>query len=188
MPRFARVLLVLLAVWGVAAAVVWGVRAARPTPEKIQRYLAGHPLEPLPADRRAGVIDTVASRLNRLEFADRQTVQRTPEMRAFYDAMTDAERSRFLDLTLPEGFRQVMLALNKMTPEKRRAIVQRALDAIAKGGPPDGGEARPPVEEAMMQKIVGQGMSAFYEEANADVKLDFAPVIEQIQRSLQWRD
>jgi hypothetical protein len=39
-----------------------------------------------------------------------------------------------------------------------------------------------------MQKIVVQGMTAFYEDANAEVKMDFAPVIEQIQQSLRWRD
>jgi hypothetical protein len=102
--------------------------------------------------------------------------------------MTPGERSAYLDRTLPEGFRQVMLALNKMTPEKRKEIVEKALENIKKNRPDDAAARPSPVDEAMMHKIVAQGMTSFYEEADADVKLDFAPVIEQIQQSLRWRN
>lgn len=178
-----RVLTIVVAIWAVAAGVIFFVRQSEPTPEKIVAYVQEHPLEG--SGDRAKVIEAVANRLNGLDFEDRQRLQRSREMRGFYEAMMEEEQRRFLDLTLPEGFRQVMLALNKMTPEKRKEIVERALNNIAENGSVN--DERPPVDEEMMRKIVGQGMTAFYEEANADVKLDFAPVIEQIQQSLQWR-
>jgi hypothetical protein len=187
MPRTARVIGILVAIWIVAGAVVWTIRTNRPTPEKIQNYLATHPLNETSGTQRAAEIGKIADRLNRLDFEQRQKLQRTTEMRAFYRSLTDAERSDFLDRTLPEGFRQVMLALNKMTPEKRSEIVERALRNIEKGRS-EGEDAPSPVNDAMMKKIVSQGMMSFYEEANADVKLDFAPVIEQIQQSLRWRN
>lgn len=189
MPRTPWVIGILAAIWIVAAIAVWVVRSSQPTPEKIQAYLATDPLATAanPTDRSA-IIDRVGNQLNSLEFEERRTLQRSGTMRAFYDSLIDEERSRFLDLTLPEGFRQIMLALNKMKPEKRREIVERALKSIEEGGPPDGDNAREPVDDEMMQKIVAQGMTSFYEEANTDVKLDFAPVIEQIQQSLRWRD
>ncbi len=187
MPRTGRVIGVLVAIWVGAAGVVWLVRSSRPTPEKMEAYLHAHPLAKATPPERAAEIDRMAGQLNRLDFEDRQKLQRTGAMRTFFKTMTDAERGAFLDRTLPEGFRQVMLALNKMTPAKRKEIVERALANIKKGRP-DGEDDPSPVDDAMMQKIVAQGMTSFYEEANANVKLDFAPVIEQIQQSLRWRN
>lgn len=190
MPRTGLVLGILAVIWIGAGAIVWGVRAGRPTPEKVATYLAAHPLGETSAPQRPRVIARVAESLNRLDFEDRRRLQRTGAMRDFFASLTPAEQSDFLDRTLPEGFRQVMLALNKMTPEKRREIVERALENLKKGRGPgdDGAGERPPADETMVRKIVAQGMTSFYEEANASVKLDFAPVIEQIQQSLQWRN
>ncbi len=75
-----------------------------------------------------------------------------------------------------------MLALNKMDPEKRKKMVQRALDDIDKDTP-EIGERINRAEAA--QKMISQGMSSFYEEASAEVKLEFAPVIERLQRATQ---
>jgi hypothetical protein len=187
MPYAGRLIGILIVIWVVAAGVIWSVRSNRPTPEKIEAYLGTHPLSGTALPDRSAVIDHVADQVNRLKFEERQTLQRTGMMRTFFESMTNEERSAYLDRTLPEGFRQVMLALNKMTPEKRKEIVERALENIKKGRPE--GEDRPsPIDDAMKQKIVAQGMTSFYEEANSDVKLDFAPVIEQIQHSLQWRN
>ncbi len=178
-----RVTVVLAGVWLLAAGIVAVVRSAKPTPETIAAYVAEHPLDGSSESERAKTITSVAERLNRLDFEQRRDLRRSAEMDTFFESMTDAERSQFLDLTLPEGFRQMMLALNKMTPENRKKIVDRALADIADGPPGETESAG--IDEAQREKIIGQGMSAFYEEASADVKLDFAPVIEQIQRSLQ---
>jgi len=61
------------------------------------------------------------------------------------------------------------------------AGVKRALENLEKDNP----EISQRMQEDEVRKIVNQGMSSFYEEANADVKLDFAPVIEQLQRAAQ---
>ncbi len=182
-----RVVGILVAVWALAAGVIWLVRAERPTPAKIEAYLAANPLEAREPRDRAEVIEAMAAKVNRLEFDERRELQQTQRARDFFEAMNGEEQSRYLDLTLPEGFKQAMLALNKMTPEKRKQLVERALENIEKGGPPEDADA-PPVDEAMMEKIVAQGVTSFYEDANAEVKMDFAPVIEQIQRSLRFRE
>lgn len=101
--------------------------------------------------------------------------------RIFFDQLTPEERKKFIEMTMPEGFRQFMLALNKMDPERRKRIVKRALENLEKDNP----EISQRMQEDEVRKIVNQGMSSFYEEANADVKLDFAPVIEQLQRAAQ---
>jgi hypothetical protein len=114
-------------------------------------------------------------------FDERRDLRESGVLDGFIDGLTPAERSRFLSLTLPEGFRQMISALNKMTPEKRQKLVQRALDDIRKNAP----KSADKINEDEVKKIVAQGVSSFYEDASADVKLDFAPVFEELQKNLQ---
>lgn len=156
-------------------------RAARPTPEKLSSYIDQHPLESLTPKQREETIQKVADQLNRLSFDQRQELRKLRADRRIFEQMTPEERSRFMDMTMPEGFRQLMIALNKMDPERRKKMVQRALDDIEKDTP----EINERIDRTEVQKMISQGMSSFYEEANADVKLEFAPVIERLQRATQ---
>jgi hypothetical protein len=181
MKLWMKAALALAAVWLVATTGVLVGRALKPTPASIQRYIERHPLPAASAQDRAKIIDAVAERINGLKFDERRQLRSEGGLDAFFEAMTPDEQSRFLDLTLPEGFRQMMRVFNEMEPDKRRRFVERALRDIEQDGP---GEP-PPLDEEQTRKIVEHGLSAFYEEANADVKLDFAPLIEQMQRSMQ---
>lgn len=181
MNRVVRIVVVLLVVWAVAAGVMFWMRGLRPTPASLQAYIEKHPLASLSEPAREDVIRGVADRLNRLNFDERQELRRGGSDRKFFDQLTPEERKKFIEMTMPEGFRQFMLALNKMDPERRKRIVKRALENLEKDNP----EISQRLQEDEVRKIVNQGMSSFYEEANADVKLDFAPVIEQLQRAAQ---
>jgi hypothetical protein len=178
-----RILLVLVGIWLVAGSIVWIVRASKPTPASLERYIAAHPIDNKSSSQRREIIDKMAAQLNRLTFEERRAFRQQNGMDRLFNSLTPEERARFLDLTLPEGFRQLMQALNKMKPEQRKKIVERALAAMESNR--ENGDGRPPIDSEQQQKIVTQGMSAFYEQASADVKLDFAPLIEQMQRSLQ---
>lgn len=179
--HFWRTAGILAAIWIVAAVVIALSRSASATPEKLRAYVESHPVEGLDAAQRAGIIEKTAGQLNRLSFEQRRELREGGTLRHFFEGLDPAERSRFLDLTLPEGFHQMMSALNKMSPEKRRRLVQRVLDDLRKNAP----ETADRIHEDEVKKILGQGVSSFYEEANADVKLDFAPVLEELQRNLQ---
>lgn len=172
---------ILVAVWLLAGGVILYTRMARPTPEALSAYIDQHPIENLAPAQREQVIQKVADQLNRLNFDQRQELRKLRADRKLFEQMTPEERARFMDLTMPEGFRQLMLALNKMDPEKRKKMVQRALDDIDKDTPEIGER----INREAAQKMISQGMSSFYEEASADVKLEFAPVIERLQRATQ---
>jgi len=176
-------LLVLAAVWLTAGVIIYFAKSARPTAKSIAAYLDAHSLAQANESDRAKVVDRVAEQLNKLDYPERQELRRTHQLDAFYKEMTDAERKHFLDLTLPQGFRQMMQAFNKMEPQRRKRFVEKAMAELEEKGPnPRQDENITPEER---QKIVQEGLSAFYEEANADVKLEFAPLIEQLQRALQ---
>ena len=181
MKLFWRTAAVLIAIWAVAAVVIWVSREASPTPEKLKAYVESHPLAGAGDAERARILEKTAAQLNSLTFEQRRDLRESGTVRGFFESLTPTERARFLDLTLPEGFRQMMSALNKMAPEKRQKLVQRVLDDIKKNAP----QSAERIHEDEVKKIVGQGVSSFYENANADVKLDFAPVLEELQRNLQ---
>lgn len=181
MKQWGKTLAILVAVWGIAAGVILSSRAARPTAKSLAAYVEKNPLEGLSGTRREAVIAKVADQLNRLDFEERQELRKIRGERLFFDQMTEAERSRFLEQTLPEGFRQLMLALNKMSPGERKNIVERAMNEIERDSP----EIAERMESLDARRVISEGLGAFYEEASADVKMDFAPVIERLQRATQ---
>lgn len=176
-----RTILILAGIWAVAAVVISVSRSSSPSPEKLRAYIESHPLEGMAEQGRVAVLEKTAAQLNRLDFDQRRELRQGSVLRTFFEGLTSAERSRFLDLTLPEGFRQMMSALNKMTPEKRQRLVRKVVDDIQKNSP----QSAERIHEEEVKKILEQGVSSFYEEANSDVKLDFAPVLEELQRNIQ---
>lgn len=184
MNRLILVVVVLVGIWGGANLIVAWTKSATPSAESVTRLAESKPLTGVSETEREARIRMVANQLNRLNFEQRRELRNTSAFETFTDSMTPDEMSRFLDLTLPEGFRQLMVALNAMTPEQRKKIVDRALTDLEENG---SRENLRPDDDPNAQKFINEGMTAFYEEASVDVKLDFAPVIEQIQRSLQMR-
>ncbi len=176
-----RLVALLAAIWLVAGAVIVVMRTARPTPESVSAYIEAHPLEGRSPGERSKVIERVAAGLNRLDFDQRQELRRIHSDRKFFEQMTTEERQRFLDLTLPEGFHQLMNALNKMEPARRKKLVQRVLADMER----DAAAGDDRMDREAAQKIISQGMESFYSDASAEVKLEFAPVIERLQLTIR---
>jgi hypothetical protein len=172
-------------VWLLAWVTTTAVGKVAPSPDRVLRILREIPLPPNGSPQRTAYIDKVARELNRLDFAQRRQLRAEEELDRFFRDLTRDEQERFLAITLPEGFRQMMSAFNRMEPEQRRRWVDRALNDLAAAE--ERGEAGPPPEldEEITRLVVNEGLQAFYEEASAETKLDFAPVLERIQESLQ---
>jgi len=176
--------IVLAAIWMVAGGIIFLARAAKPTPAKVVQYLDAHPAAGASSQDQAKMVDTVAAQLNGLTYEERREVRMSRKLDAFFRALPPDQQSRFLDLTLPAGFKQMMDALNKMTHEKRKEFVDKALADMKKHEddelPPDKRQL-----DATGEKIVNQGFRSFYSDASAETKMDVAPLIEQLQRNLQ---
>ena len=181
-----KIFLILAVIWVAAGSVIFWARSNKPSPEKLAAYLNSDAVSGLSNTdeaRRAEVIDRVAAQLNRLDFEQRRTLRADPALRQFFESLTQSERTAFLEKTLPEGFRQMINALNRMEPERRKKIVQRALDDVRRMD--EGSASERGISDEDAQRFLTQGAGTFYEEASAEVKLEFAPVIEELQRNLQ---
>lgn len=183
MRRFPwKAILILVVLWGVAGGVMWAARQAKATPEGVQRYLAEHPVAGKPPEARGQVVEKLAKQLNQLTVEQRRQGPVRKEVDSFFRGLEPVEKERFLDLTMPTGMKQMMEAFNQMTSENRRKFVDRALREMHK----EGEEGLPQGDEAVYrQKMVQHGVHSFYADATADTKLDFAPLLEQMQRNLQ---
>lgn len=175
---------ILGAIWLCILCALWVIKQNTPTPDKLDAYIRKNPIANLSGEKRTEVIAKVEKQLNLLNYPQRrQMSSKRRELDGFFRQLTPAEQETFLDNTLPSGFREMMEALNKMSPEKRRRLVERALGDMEKGRPED--EATRDMDDPHIQKIIKNGMASFYRDANAETKLDFAPVIEAIQARTQ---
>lgn len=181
MMRWVKVAGVAVLIWAVAGGVIYWSRAARPTAQSVTAYMDAHPLGGLGSGERGRIIQEAAEQLNRLDFKEREELRKLRRDREFFAQLTQEERKKFLELTLPQGFRELMKALNAMSPTQRKQIVNRAMRNVERENP----ELADRFTESDMAKIVSSGLEAFYEDANADVKLEFSPVIERLQRATQ---
>ena len=172
----------LAAVWIVAGLGLWYLHATRPTPQSVTAFLDGSNVAAKSGRDREKTIGRAASQLNDLSFEQRQFLQKNGSTRRFFTALTKPEQSAFLDATLPADFKQMMEVFNKMDSAKRKEFVARAVDEMKKHA----GEPPPDMDDAMRDRIVDQGLKSFYSDADAGTKIDFAPLIEQMQRNLQF--
>ncbi|HEX8313061.1 MAG TPA: hypothetical protein VF614_17180 [Chthoniobacteraceae bacterium] len=173
---------VLAGVWLVAGGLILWARHARPTPESIAKLVEQQQLEGRSTADRMRALEKVADQLNALDYEQRREVRLSRKLDRFFRALTPEEQARFLDLTLPSGFKQMMEAFNKMEPEKRKKFVERAVNEMKER---EGEQRGPGSDDPNVGKIIDQGLRSFYSDASAEVKMDLAPLIEQMQQNLQ---
>jgi hypothetical protein len=179
--------LLLAVVWIIAGSLIWWARSQKPTPDRLLAYVESHAIEGKSSQDRGKVIEKVAAQLNGLSYDERREIRINRRLDQFFRSLSADEQTRFLDLTLPEGFKQMMDALNKMDREKRKQFVERTLKEMQKqeGSEIPDKERERFLEDRNAQKIIDQGLKSFYSEASAETKLDVAPILEQMQRNLQ---
>ncbi len=168
-------------IWLAAGGAIWWARNAKPTPESLKQYIDTHSLDGKSARDREKTMQRVADDLNSLSYEDRRAARTSHTLDHFFRGLNRDEQGRFLDLTLPQGFKQMMEAFNNMDPAKRKEFVEKTMNDMKQHE----GEEPPKEDDPNLQKMIDQGMRSFYSEANADVKMDFAPLIEQMQKNLQ---
>lgn len=176
-----RCLIALAVIWSLAAGAIVIVNRTRPTPQKFISYVTEHPLEGLGASERAAIVERAARLLNGLNTEQRREVKSSGILRTFFLRLDSEERRRFASLTLPAGFRQMIVTLNKMNPTQRKTVVERTLRDLRTqsqmandlGGEDD------------IRVMLSRGAAIFDEEATPEVKADFAPVFEEFRSTHQ---
>ena len=115
----------LVVIWVVAFAGYQIAKHAKITPEKVRAYTESVDFSHLSAADRAAAIQRLAAMLNALSLEERQSLRLARG--AWFKEMTEAEKSEFLEATLPTGFKQLIGAFEDLPSDKRKRVVAQAI-------------------------------------------------------------
>lgn len=184
----------LAAVWLLGLGGCWVARQSRVTADKLTDYLRRADLARLSSADRARALRELARQVNALPLEERRKARRDPAWRSWFEAMTDEEKVTFVEATLPTGFKQMLTAFEELPTHQRKKVVEDTLrrlkrvqqEEAASAWPTDGSFTNPPpLSEELQKKIVALGLKTFYSESSAQAKLELAPVLEELQRTLE---
>jgi hypothetical protein len=192
-PRQRPILLAaaaLLVIWVVAIAGYQIARHAKVTPEKVRAYTESVDFGHLSAAERAAAIQKFAAMLNALTLEERQSLRL--DRTAWFEKMTEDEKGKFLEATMPTGIKQMLNAFEAMPPDKQQRVVNDAIkqmkaaqDKLAAGGSPPPDANRAALSPELQEKMMKMGLQSFYSQSSAQTKAELAPLLEQIQQMME---
>jgi hypothetical protein len=186
----------LIAVWILALAGFMAANHFKVTPAKISAYLRRVDFAKLDAAGRHEALRRLAAMLNSLSLEERRAARLDAEWSRWFVAMTDDERLEFMDATLPTGFKQMLASFEQLPEAQRRRSVTDAFrrlretrERLEKENPDEFaarmGTNGPVLSEELREKAVKLGLQTFYSQSSAQTKAEMAPLLEEVQRSME---
>jgi hypothetical protein len=184
---------VIVVIWLAAWGGRWYLASIKMTADKVRAYMASVDLSKLTAAARAKAIKELEDKLNALSYEERQRLRAEHLIGDWFAQMTEDEKSQFIDATMPTGFKQMIGAFEQLPEEKRRKMVDDALNNLrtanqqaANGtGTRQSGTNAAAVSPELEAKIRSIGLKSFYSQSSAETKAELAPVLEELQRSME---
>ena len=185
----------LVVIWVVAVAGYQLAQHAKVTPDKVRAYVASVDFRQLSGADRAAAIARLAAMLNALTFEERQSLRFDHTATKWFNQMTDAEKSAFLQATLPTGFKQMITAFQNLPTDRRQRVVDQAIrqmktarEKMAATGPlPPPGTNAVVLSQTLRDQATKIGLQTFYSQSSAQTKAELAPLLEEMQRTMESR-
>jgi hypothetical protein len=183
-------LLVIVAIWVVAVAGYFIAKNAKVTAEKVRAYVTSVDLSKLSATERVEALRKLADMLNQLSLEERREMRMGRTVGDWFAEMTEAEKAEFIEATMPTGFKQMIAAFEELPPERRQRTVDQALKRLREQQPRNAfeesnGTNAPPLSPELEAKVRTIGLKSFYGESSAQTKAELAPLLEELQRSME---
>lgn len=180
--------------WALAGAGYWYAQSTRMTAAKVCAYLRSVDIRHLHGEARAKAIRELVRRLNALSWEERREARLAGDWAPWLEAMTEEEQARFVEATLPTGFKQVLNAFEELPENQRRRTIDDAVKrlreaqqelATAEFPAPEGTNAPPLISEEVRQAAIRTGLKTYYGESSAQMKAELAPLLEEMQRMME---
>ena len=182
----------LVGIWVLAWAGHWYFSNLKVTADKVRAYIESVDLGKLSAAERAKALRELEDKLNALSYEERQRLRVERTAYGWFAQMTEEEKGQFIEATMPTGFKQMITAFEELPEEKRKRTVDGAIKRLreqrermvsGEGGPP--GPKGPPISPELEAKVRTIGLKSFYGESSAQTKAELAPLLEELQRSME---
>lgn len=180
---------VILGIWVVVVAAYDITQSFKMTADKVRAYVESVDLNTLSAAERARALQKLASQLNALSLAERQQIRQGRSPQKWFAEMTEAEKGAFIEATMPTGMKQMLAAFEAQPEDKRRKLIDEALQRLradggraGAGSPADRPAPISPELEARMRTI---GLQSFYSQSSAQTKAELAPLLEEMQHAME---
>ena len=187
--------LVICAIWVVAIVGYRIAKNSKMTADKVKAYAESVDISKLSGSARAKAIRDLEAMLNSLSVEERQKARFERAARSWFDVMNEDEKAEFIETTMPTGFKQMITSFEQLPEDKRRRTVNDALkrlkeerDQLAAGDDaanPADPNAPPVLSPELEAKVRSIGLKAFYSSASAQSKAELAPLLEELQKSMQ---
>ncbi len=167
------------------------------TSEKVAAYLRSTDLKKLSAADREKALRELSRRMMALSPEDRRKARLDREWATWYHEMTEAEKGKFIEETMPSGFKQMLAAFEQLPQDKRKRAIDDALRNMRKtrdsidtddgASPASAGETNRMGELSpdLQKKVVQIGLKSFYSDSSAQTKAELAPVLDEMQRLME---
>ena len=179
-------------IWVIAWAGQWYLDHIKVTAEKVRAYMESVDFAHLTGAARAKALKELEDKLNSLSYEERQRLRSEHLMNDWFAQMTEDEKAQFIDATMPTGFKQMLGAFEQLPEEKRHKMVDDALKNLreanqraATNGVAQNGTNGPPLSPELEAKIRTIGLNSFYSQSSAETKAELAPVLEELQRTME---
>lgn len=183
----------LVGIWFAAWAGHWYFDHIKMTADKVHAYVESVDFAKLTGDARAREIKKLEDKLNALSYEERQRLRAEHLINDWFAQMTEDEKSQFIEATMPTGFKQMLGAFEQLPEDQRRRAVDNALKnlrtanqrASTNGLAAGNGTNSPPISPELEVKIRTIGLNSFYSQSSAETKAELAPVLEELQRTME---
>ena len=187
--------IILVVAWVAAIAGYTLAKNSRMSAARVRAYAESVDLRKLSGSERAKAIRGLAERLNRLSPEERRKARLERVSEQWFGEMTDDEKETFVELTMPTGFKQMLASFEQLPEDKRRKSIDDAMrrlkEAQAQTGedgeaaPAAGTNTPPALSRELQDKIAKIGLKTFYSESSAQTKAELAPMLEELQRTME---
>ncbi|HEY3860636.1 MAG TPA: hypothetical protein VGO59_02005 [Verrucomicrobiae bacterium] len=196
--RYRPVIFAVAALVGVWLASLGGYALAdhfKMTAERLSAFIHGTDFSKLSGDARAKALRELEAKINALSPEERQQGRVDRLWDDWFRDMTEEEKGQFLDATLPSGFHQMLASFEQQPQEKREKAINDAIkrlrqqretpDPKSKQSDPNDTNAPPVLSDELQQKVTTIGLNAVYSASSAETKAELAPLLEEIQKTME---
>ncbi len=166
------------------------------TSDKVRAYISSVNFASLNAAQRNKAIAELARQVNALSSEERIKLHLQRAWENWFLQMTEEERTRFVEATLPTGITQMMTAFEQMPDAARKKTIEDAMkrlrDAHELPIPKSPSEhdqpstnSTSPLSAELEQRMQSVGLKTFYTKSSAQTKAEVAPVLEEMQRLME---